>query len=155
MIGQVATQWHYLSRSILILLQSTLNYFDLQVDDTFCWSSRCQGVCWLEWFLLQWIATGNHPSTILITSYHPDLILYNSRSSLMGIIELTCMPSQHSTTPRVCSSSKVYYFQNPMSDLFWIKWQEQQFLHLRESFLGGTVRNGLPTLMARPGLYKV
>ena len=30
------------------------------------------------------------PSTVLITPYHPDLILYNSHSSLMGIIELTC-----------------------------------------------------------------
>ena len=30
------------------------------------------------------------PSTVLITPYCPDLILYNSHSSLMGIIELTC-----------------------------------------------------------------
>ena len=30
------------------------------------------------------------PSTVLITPYRPDLILYNSHSSLMGIIELTC-----------------------------------------------------------------
>ena len=30
------------------------------------------------------------PSTVMITPYRPDLILYNSRSSLMDIIELTC-----------------------------------------------------------------
>ena len=36
------------------------------------------------------------PSTVLITPYRPDLVIYNSRSSLMGIIELTCpLDSQH------------------------------------------------------------
>ena len=30
------------------------------------------------------------PSTVLITPYRPDLILYHSHSSLTGIIELTC-----------------------------------------------------------------
>ena len=30
------------------------------------------------------------PSTVLITPYRPDLVLYNSHFSLMGIIELTC-----------------------------------------------------------------
>jgi len=30
------------------------------------------------------------PSMVLITPYCPDLILYNSCSSLMGIIEVTC-----------------------------------------------------------------
>ena len=107
----MAAQWHYLNRGTLIV---TIKFCIVSKFTTLFADHQDVSVyADLNGFRFNESSQEIIPSTVLITPYRPDLILYNSHSSLMGIIELTCPldSRQHLESAHCRKQQKPEYLQ--------------------------------------------